>query len=170
MPDKNKPTETNIVDIVTSELTYLPSVPQRKLKSAFWSRFNENPLCDPSQISLSIALRFVPDGRLEKWWQQVGFREWFCNHNEFRDRLEYLSHKILDSLEYVLDDPKAQASAKVNAAKLILEASRKMPSRTQKETMIDERVAQMDKKQLQEFIERQVQLRLPGPKSGSDSN
>lgn len=154
----SRKTESEIVDIVTSELTYMPTDGQRRAKSAFWQRFNENPLCDPSDVSLSVVLKFVQDTRIEKWWGSVGFREWFQNHNEFRDRLEYLSHKILDSLEMVLDDPKAQANAKVNAAKLILEASRKLPRQAAKVEFLDSQVASMDKKQLQEFINKRFRL------------
>ena len=157
--------KVDVVDIVTSELTYLPSIDQKKAKSAFWSRFQDNPLCDPSQVSLAIALQFVNESRLERWWKIVGFREWFCNQNEFRDRMEYLSNKILDSLEYILDDPKANANAKVSAAKLIMEAAKKMPTKNTKEAFLDEKVSQMDKKELQEFIKKQVQF-LPGKKEG----
>lgn len=164
-----KPSTSEVVDIVTSELTFLPSQEQQKAKSAFWSRFNENPLCDPSQVSLSIALQFVNDSRLTRWWSLMGFREWFCNHNEFRDRLEYLSHKILDSLERIIEAPfsEANAGAKVNAAKLIMEAAKKMPSKQSKEVFMDERVSQMDKKQLQEFIRKQMAT-LPAVSSSSD--
>lgn len=156
----SRKTESEIVDIVTSELTFLPTDGQKRAKSAFWSRFNENPLCDPTEVSLSIVGQFINDGRVEKWWSQVGFREWFTNNNEFRDRLEYLSHKILDSLEYVLDDPKAQANAKVNAAKLILEASRKLPRQAPKVEYLDEQVASMNKKELEEFIAKKMKQPL----------
>lgn len=147
-----------VIDLATTELTYLPSAEQRRAKSSFWSRFNDNPICDPSEISLAIALRFVADGRLSRWWSQDGFKEWFRNGEEFRHRVEYLAHLALDALENVLIDPKAQGSARVNAAKLLMEVARKMPARGAVEKYLDEKIAEMDKKQLEEFISKRTKL------------
>ncbi len=140
------------LEIVASELTYIPSGEQRKSKSAFWARFNDNPLCEPQDITLAIALQFCNDERLTKWWPQDGFKEWFRNRDEFRQRVEYLVHQALDSLEYVLVDPKAQASAKVNAAKLLMEVARKMPQKNQAEQFLDEKISSMSRKELEEYI------------------
>lgn len=158
-----------ILEIATSELTYLPTPEQRKAKSAFWARFNENPICDPSQISLSIALRFAGDNRISRWWPQTGFREWFQNSDEFRQRLEYLANLALDSIEHILADPRAQASAKVTAAKLVMEVARKMPPKHQAEKYADEKIGEMDRKQLEEFISRRISL-LPAKKQVTTSD
>ncbi len=153
-----KPTPIEAFEIVASELTYMPSPEQRKAKSAFWARFNDNPICDPQDISLAIALQFANDERLSRWWSQSGFKEWFRNRDEFRQRVEYLVHQALDSLEYVLVDPKAQASAKVNAAKLLMEVARKMPQKQVAEQYLDEKIGQMSKQQLQEYIRKSTKL------------
>lgn len=152
-----------ILEIAANEMTYLPTPEQRKAKSAFWARFNENPICEPQDISLSIALRFVADGRLSKWWPQDGFKEWFRNRDEFRQRLEYLANLGLDRLEAILADPKANPSAQVNAVKLLMEAARKMPSKTAVEQYLDEKIGQMDKKQLEEFIRARTPKLVAAP-------
>lgn len=158
-----------VLEMVTSELTYLPSPEQRKAKSAFWARFNDNPICEPSEISLAIALRFVADSRLSKWWGQEGFRAWFSNQDEFRQRMEYLSNLALDRLEGIIADPKANASAQVNAIKLIMEVTRKMPPKFSKEIYVDEKIGQMDRKQLEEYIRKNVRL-VEAPPESSEEN
>lgn len=144
------------IEIMANDLTYLPTHEQRKLKSAFWVRFNENPLCEPQDISLSVIDRIVHDNRTAKWWSQAGFKEWFRNQEEFRERVESMAHLALDTLMTILvtDDPKT-SSARVNAAKLLLEVARKLPSRTQpQEKFSDDKIANMDKKQLDAYIAR----------------
>lgn len=151
-----------VLDHIASELTYLPTPEQRKSKAAFWARFSENPICEPEEITAALAVGLIRDGRVSRWWSQDGFAAWFRNRDEFRQRMEYLSQLALDSLEHVLADPKAQPGAKVNAAKLIMEVSRKMPSKQTVEAYLDEKVAQMNKAQLEEYIQRSMRL-LPTP-------
>lgn len=158
MSSTRNPKPVEIIGLAADELTYIPTPEQRKAKSAFWTRFHENPLCEPADISLSLALQLAGDGRLSRWWSDPGFSEWFRNADEFRQRLEYLANLSLDTLEYVLVDPKAQSSAKVNAAKLLMEAARKMPSKGAVEKYLDEKIAEMDRKQLEEYISKKTRL------------
>lgn len=150
--------DIEVIDLAVTELTYLPTPEQRKAKSAFWARFHENPICDPQDISINVALKIGGDGRLSKWWSEPGFKEWFRNADEFRQRLEYLVNLSLDTLEHVLVDPKAQGSAKVNAAKLLMEVARKMPPKGATERYLDEKVGEMDKRQLEDFISKRTKL------------
>jgi ABC-type branched-subunit amino acid transport system ATPase component len=106
-------------------------------------------------------LRFGASGAISRWWSLPGFKEWFRNADEFRQRLEYLANLSLDALEYVLVDPKAQSSAKVNAAKLLMEVARKMPSKVAQERFLDEAIAGMSAKQLEEFVQKKSQQLLP---------
>lgn len=154
--------DVEVIDLAVNELTYLPSPEQRKAKSGFWARFHENPLCDAQDITLAMALKVGGDGRVSRWWSEPGFRDWFRNADEFRQRLEYLVNLSLDTLEHVLVDPKAQGSAKVNAAKLLMEVARKMPPKGTTERYLDEKIAEMDRKQLEEYISKKTKL-LPVP-------
>lgn len=150
-----------VLEILVNDLTYMPSHEQRKLKSAFWIRFNENPVCEPQDITVAMIGRLVTDGRVPKWWAQPGFKEWFRNQEEFRERVESMAHLALDTLMSILitEDPK-MSSARVNAAKLLLEIARKIPSKTQVEKTSDDRIGEMDKKQLDAYISRQMSLRV----------
>lgn len=146
---------SNPIEIVVAELVYNPSEEQRKLKSAFWLRFNDAPYCDPRSITLAVAQKLVPDKRLDRWWSINGFREWFSNAEEWRERAENLAHLALNAIEQVLrsDDPKA-VNAKVNAAKLVLEATSKMPHKGIKEVYVDDKIGKMNRNQLEEYIRR----------------
>lgn len=144
----------NVTDLIVNDLTYMPSHEQRKLKSAFWLRFNDNPVAEPGNITLAMVDRIAPDSRTSKWWSQPGFRAWFLNHEEFRERVESMAHLALDTLMTILvtDDPK-MSSARVNAAKLLLEIGRKLPSRTAPvEKFVDARIGEMTKAQLDVYI------------------
>lgn len=152
-----------VLELANSELTYLPTPEMRRAKGAFWARFNDNPICDPEDISLATAMRFSPDNRLSKWWALPGFRDWYRNRDEFRQRMEYLAQLALDTLETILVDPLAQGSAKVNAAKLIMEVARKMPAKSQAEQFMDEKISQMSRPQLEEYIKKSVKLLQPAP-------
>lgn len=161
-PSRNS---VEILEFVASELTYLPTPEQRKAKAAFWARFSDNPLCEPEDISLPLAIQLTGDGRLTRWWGADGFSPWFRNRDEFRQRMEYLSHLALDQLESVLAadiGEKGMAAAKISAAKLIMEVTRRMPSKggdTAK--FLDEKVSQMGPRELEEFISRKVGLLSP---------
>lgn len=156
-----------VLDYVASELTFLPSYEQRKAKSAFWARFNENPMCEPADISLAMASRFTGDNRVSKWWNQDGFRDWFINRDEFRQRLEHLANLTLDMFEEILSDRKASAGARVSAGKVVMEVARKMPPRHSTEKFMDEKIGEMDRKQLEEFISRRISL-LPAKQEDTD--
>lgn len=162
-----------VVEFIANDLTYIPSPEQRRLKQAFWTRFNDNPVCDIPDISKSIVGSIAPDHRLDRWWPQPGFKEWFCNKEEFREEVDSMVFLALDRLKRILisEDPKL-ASAQVNAAKLLMDVGRKLPSKTTQERYLDEKINQMDARQLEEYIAKSVRL-LPNkpltPDSSSDT-
>ena len=159
MSDRMKHTEETL-NLALSELTFLPSPEHRKIKSAFWAVADETQLVDPSQeVELSTALRFTADNRLQRWWALPGFREWFANREEFRQRVEYLANLALDTAEEILLDKKANAAARANMVKLMVEVANKMPPRQiSKELYIDEKIQKMDRVQLEEYVKRNVKL------------
>jgi len=136
------------------DITFLPSPEQRKTKTAFYAIFNDNPLCDRNAITRDMAISLTGDTRLMKWWRVEGFRDWFINADEFRQRAEYLSHLALDTMEEVLLDRDANTAARVNAAKLMMEIANKMPSKYTKEKFLDSEIEKMNQHQLKSFIDR----------------
>ena len=155
-----------VIDDGIAELTFLPSPEHRRIKSAFWASIAENPILDPASdgVSLAAAQRITGDARLPRWWQLPGFKEWFANKDEFRQRVEYLANLALDVAEEVLLDRDAHPSARVNMTKLVIEVANKIPSRaSQKDEnkFLDARIAQMGREELEEFIRKQTKMLLP---------
>jgi hypothetical protein len=145
---------SNIAALV-EDMVYVPTPTQRQVKAAYWAVWGDNPTTDSNSITLAAVMQITNDGRVSKWWSQPGFREWFTNRDEFRQRTEYLAHIALDTLEQLLVDPDANASARVNAAKLLLEATDKMPRKYAKEKLLDERINRMGPHELQQWLDRQ---------------
>lgn len=146
-----------LIELVESnELTYIPTAQQRMLKSAFQTRIQESPLEDMKNVSLPQIQKYVYDSRLPKWWSQPGFREWFTNREEFRERVESLAHLALDTLQKILlDEDSKSMSARVNAAKILMEIGKKMPPKGGiREIYIDDKVSKMGRAELEEFLRR----------------
>lgn len=145
---KNRMLEDRAVD----NLVFRPELDHQRCKSAFWSHFATNGLLVPPVIDLPLALKFGGDRRVSKWWDLSGFPEWFSNQDEFRQRLEFLANHSLDKLEALLSDEKANANAKVAAIKLIMELSKKVPSKSDSEQFLDKKISGMGKKELEDYI------------------
>lgn len=160
MSDSHK--NADIIDLATQELTFLPNPEQRRTKAAFWAVMEENPLVDRENVNQELVIRITGDTRLKRWWGIPGFRQWFTNQEEFRQRMEYLSNLVLDTYEDILSDPKANPSAKVAAGKVILEVAKKMPSKQNEPVYADANINNMNRKQLEEFIRKNMQS-LPIP-------
>lgn len=156
------PRNANILAELVGDLTFLPSPEQRKTKSAYWTLRADSPL-NSDQITLPEAQQVTGEGRLRKWWSLPGFPEWFANREEFRQRVEYLANLALDTAEEILLDRNINANARVQMAKLVIEAANRMPQKYQKELYVDEKVSQMGKKELEEYIRRASLLLTPTP-------
>jgi uncharacterized protein with HEPN domain len=104
-------------------------------------------------MGLQHALQVTGASSLKEWWGEAGFKEWFLNREEGREKLEYLFMRALDAAEDILNDPNAQASARVNMIKVIGELANKFPSKYQ-EKFSDEDINRMDEKQLRNYLEK----------------
>lgn len=142
-------------------LVFSPTREQKQAKATFWSGVEKDSITDLSQITQEMAETHGRDSRIGNWWGIPGFREWFCNWDEFRQRLEFLANHSLDQLETLLSDEKVNANAKVAAIKLIMELSKKVPSKGAQEQYLDEKVSQMNKEQLEEFLRSRVTRLIP---------
>lgn len=160
--------DIKIAELV-EDMTYIPSPEQRKTKAAFYAVYSDNPLCERADISATYVQQVTGDSRVRRWWSDGQFRQWFINGDEFRQRVEYLAHLALDTLEKLLgDDNPKTAGARVNAAKLLVEVANKLPQRWKQEKWHDAEIGKMDKKQLEDFLRRQgVQLMIAAGEVGS---
>lgn len=138
-----------------------PTDAQRQAKSRFWATFSDGTIAPPSPIDSASARRYSGDHRVTQWWSLPGFEDWFTNSEEFRDRVEFLGHLALDNVETILRNPEANVTAKINAIRILFEIGGKFPGKgAGAEKYVDEKIAEMDRKQLEEFITKQVR-RLP---------
>jgi len=138
---------------LADKVLFTPTSRQRKVKATFWSRFQPGPFASADSLSMTDVQGITKDPGLKEWWSKDGFREWFMNREEAREKLEYLFMKSLDVAEEIMDDPLAQASAKVNVIKVLAELANKFPSK-QVEKYADDDINRMDEKQLRGYLER----------------
>lgn len=150
-----------VVEVLANDLTYLPNPEQRRVKAAFWVRFNENPICEPQNLTLMAVLQLVGDGRLERWWTQPGFKEWFRNQDEFRERAALLADEAIDTIRAIMHNELAPPAARLTAAKLAMEISNRIPKKDQESRFLDDAIGRMDRKQLESFLSRNTHLLPP---------
>lgn len=134
---------------------------QRRAKSNFWTHFGSANSGVPLQEDLATALRFGADKRISQWWDLPGFQDWFLNRDEFRQRLEFLSHLSLDVLEEIVTSKQSSNMDKLQALKMILAAQ---PKEVSEAEVADAVIAKMTKQQLQEYISRNIKLLPPTDK------
>lgn len=139
---------------LADKVIFSPTARQRQVKAKFWTRFQPGPFSQPGSLSMAEVQRITGASSLKEWWPKPGFQEWFMNREESREKLEYLFMKALDTAEELLDDPNAQASAKVNMIKVIAGLADKYPSK-QQEKFSDDDINRMDEKQLKAYLESQ---------------
>ena len=147
-------TPTNILAAAVPELIFIPTPSQRQVKARLITKLTDNPLTDLASITLAEAQQLTGSSQLKDWWGRPGFKEWFLDQNEYRQRLEYLFSLALDAAEEILlsTDPKAQG-ARVAMIKLLAELSNKVPKESAAKYR-DESIAKMDRAELEAFLEK----------------
>jgi hypothetical protein len=138
---------------------YKPTAKLRQIKAEFWSKYPEeglevHPDINSDLNTLPAPLRRVPP----KCWLDPQFVEWFNNRDEFKQRLEYLSHLALDTAEEILRNDEAPPAARVQMAKLVLEASGKTRA---DEKYLDQKIADMSREELEKYISGQLKVIAP---------
>lgn len=146
----------------TDVVSFSPTEPQRRAKSNFWSFFASGEALPPTNVDLATAVKYAGDKRIAEWWSLEGFADWFANKDEFRQRVEFLADLALDELYHLIRDPDTQATAKVAAIRMIMDVGKKVAQKAPtEESAVSEKIASMDKKQLEEYIKsRLTQLSL----------
>lgn len=138
------------------ENLYRPTPLERRAKSIFWTRTLENPLLSTEDLSGRKLVQITGIGGIANSWNKPGFKDWFTNQGEYRERLHYLFDLALDAAESVLlsEDPKTQ-SARVNMIRVVAELANKFPSRYEKDTVETMAIAKLSKTELELYLERQ---------------
>lgn len=137
---------------LASDVLFSPSVPQAKVKARFWVRFTPGPFMGPSGITVEEAMRVTGCPTLKKWWGEKGFKEWFLNKEEERERIKYLFNKGLDAVEEILMDPAANPNAKANLIKMLAEMTGHLGKTKPVEKFADQEIEKMDEQQLETYL------------------
>jgi hypothetical protein len=93
----------------------------RLTKTKFWRALNVNPICDPSHITLQAALQLTNEKKLKSWWEKPGFVVWFTEGEEYETKLAAAKFSAIDTLLDVMGNPDSPASARVAAAKQVMD-------------------------------------------------
>lgn len=157
MPRKS--TEQKKLEEVLSDLVFIPTAGQRKVKAKYWLKSSGLKFTDMGP-DLPQIQRVVREKRLPDWWQIPGFKEWFRNEEEFRERVEYITNLALDAIEEVLRDTEAKGTTRIAAAKLALDVGDKMP-KNDIQVFSDAKINQMDASELEAYIEANTPKQLP---------
>ena len=163
------PTEAlNETTNALSEFTFEPTDAQRRLKVRFWASMNDVPLNDKNEVNPDLIRKQTGTSPIVRWWADQGFREWFLNIDEQRQKLEYLFDLALDAARDIIlnDDPKRQ-SARVQMIKSIAELANKLPQRNvAPKNGITQAIEGMDKAELAMFLEKNgVKLEINASKN-----
>ncbi len=98
----------------------------RVCKTRFWNAMQINPMCDPDHVTLAAALQLTNEKKLKAWWEKPGFSKWFSTEDEFETKVSVSKFTAIDTLVDVMMNPDSAASARVAAAKQILDFSLKL--------------------------------------------
>jgi hypothetical protein len=144
----------NIISAAASELIFIPTPSQRQVKARLVIKLAENPIIELGSLTLAEAQQLTGSSQLKDWWGRPGFKEWFLDQNEYRQRLEYLFSLALDAAEEILlsTDIKVQG-ARVAMIKLLAELANKTPKEAQTRYK-DEAIAKMSQAELEAFLEK----------------
>lgn len=154
---------------LSEELIYQPTDQDKRLKAQFWLKAADNPFITPDSITIDDVRNILNREISGSTWARPGFKEWFVNKDESRQRLEYLFNLALDAAEQIImnTDPKAQ-SARVNMIKVIADLGGKNPriaGPSAGQSAIAGAIAGMDKAQLDLFLQKNgVNLKLSASK------
>jgi len=152
---------SKVLAAAAQDVVFEPTPEMRRAKAAFWASLSDHPLGDADTLSLAASKQLGADSRLSRWWVVPGFVDWWQNKQEFKQRLEYLAQLSLDSLEEVLTSPDSNATARINAAKLVLDAANKMPRNSQPADTLDQKLATMSRTELEAFVRARVKYLTP---------
>lgn len=143
-----------------STVVFIPDDTHLRLKAAFYAVFDENPTCDPADITAAQIASITGSGKVFEFWHLPGFKEWFQNSNELKQQINYVLYDAIRAAHEIIksSDPKT-ASARIKAVELMFKIADKMPKQYSKVEYKDKKIGDMNEKQLREFIKHsQVHL------------
>jgi hypothetical protein len=141
------------------DLVFAPTDEMREVKAAFWAKIEDKPHVNVDELTLVAVQYEVPDSRLREWWHLDGFKEWFANKDEVRQRMEYLISLGLDAVQDLMQSRDSKvAGAQVKALEMLCRLTNREPARVKEIKFIDKEVQDMTQGELEEFIAKNAKL------------
>lgn len=161
---KNSLTKVNESEVkslssMTEDLLFIPNPRHRQVKAKFWARY-DSLMVSPDKITAAAAIDLTSETTIARWWSLPGFKDWFLNQDEARERLEYLYMLALDTAEQVLANPDSNDNAKVQMVKVIAQLAGKEPKA---QVFADDDINKMDAEKLKAYIEKVAPRLLSAP-------
>lgn len=149
---KNSLDKTGVKNLssMTEDLLFLPNPRHRQVKARFWARY-DSLMAPVDKLTASAVIQITEEPVVARWWSLPGFKEWFLNQDEARERLEYLYMLALDTAESVLANPDSNDNAKVQMVKVIAQLAGKEP---RGQVYADDDIQKMGPEQLRAFIKK----------------
>jgi hypothetical protein len=116
-----------------AEVPFRPTEAMCKLKARLHSRFEPSATATHvSALGLSAIIKLTGSSSVASWAKShPGFLSWLTSEDWFQEKISWLEYLALNAAEDILlnEDPRA-AGAKLQAAKLILELSGKIKTKS----------------------------------------
>jgi hypothetical protein len=161
-----------ISDKLEKAVNFQPTKAQIKAKLKFADHLKKNPLLDKSSLGVPQIQKIVGTPNFQKWTEQPGFLEWFEDQLEIKNQIGYLFTLALRAAENILlnEDPKAQG-ARVSLIKTISDLVTKQAELQKAEDEnTTQAINQMSRKELEEFLQKQLLDKAGGISYNEQSN
>lgn len=135
-----------------NQASFQPTNEQKRLKAQFWTVAGTNL---PPAPDRALAAQYVDVG---VHWDTPGFPAWLWNAAAFDAQVDYLAQVSVEELEKLLLSTRAGDAVKLGAIKLSLELAKKIGKPADSEGMLDDKIAQMSKAQLEDYIQKSLKL------------
>lgn len=157
------------METLPTEQSFNPTKHMRVAKARFWKAVEDNPLIDPTCLSVAEISRLAGSPTLPRWVRDnEGFKQWFTSKDEIKVMLKMGAEAAVDRLVKIVQEdrvgPKEAVSAgtQVQAAKLLLEFAGMAPAK-QSEVRITKEQLPDDENELRQYIEAGVsKLKIAG--------
>lgn len=119
-----------IQDVIQKSAGFAPTEEQFMAKARFWRRVAANPLQSETVQALlpSDIATTAGDPRVERWWSNVKFQQWFLDKDFVENGFRALAEMAISVLSDMLRDTAMDAKARVQVMKLIFEHSEYRPA------------------------------------------
>ena len=142
------------LESMLSQIVFIPESEHLRIKSAFYTVFDENPVCDSEDITAAQIAQITKSPKIFEYWHLPGFKQWFQNSNELKQQINYLLYDCVKTAHEIIKDPEQNPNARIKAIELMFKIADKMPKQYGKVEYRDKQIGQMNEEQLKEFIKK----------------